>query len=197
MIAAKVIRGLDLNHFWDRNAPRTSTHPLGETTVQINSELKYLRHVYSESNGPNLIPGLWVFALRQSQFSNWESTLAFSRSMRPFNKCLLPDQQLMALHLSMLQEFQVSNLNLYELVISNGPCSSGSNGPDLVRISCIGISLIWESKDSSLPFSRSLKCQNSPWTINSPNLSSINGWDHLAILHFASFTNLPFDFFES
>jgi hypothetical protein len=42
VIVGVVISGLELNHFWARNAPTTSTCPLGETTVQIVARLRFL-----------------------------------------------------------------------------------------------------------------------------------------------------------
>jgi len=43
MIVGAVISGLELNHFRARNAPTTSTRPLGETVVQIVARLRFLK----------------------------------------------------------------------------------------------------------------------------------------------------------
>jgi hypothetical protein len=52
VIGHAVISGLELNHFWARNAPTTSMHPLGETTVQIAAHLRFLNLL--TTSGPTM-----------------------------------------------------------------------------------------------------------------------------------------------
>jgi len=66
---------------------------------------------------------------------------------------------------------------MYEI---NGPDSPRSDESYLIGISRIRISCVTRSKDFPPSFSLFPKCQNSSWTLNSPDLSLINGCELIA-----------------